>query len=104
MCRIFLRAAAVVFVGGCAHPFTLIQPGMNATEVRGTTGSVAPTNVIPYSNGGQAWFYGSERCVLLVDDKVVAKYSADTAPPGAKAETVCVPPGVAAAPQGATTE
>lgn len=87
-----LTLVGVVLASGCAHPFSRIQPGMNSTEVRGTTGDVAPTNVVPWSGGAQSWYYGGDRCVLIVDDKVVAKYSPDDAPTGTT-EAICVPPG-----------
>lgn len=76
---------------GCAHPFTHIQPGMNSTEVRGATGSAAPTNVISFG-ASQAWFYGKERCILFVDDKVVAKWSDEGAPKGTTPEAICRAP------------
>jgi hypothetical protein len=85
-------ALLVLWAVGCAHPFTRIQPGMNSTEVRGTTGDVAPTNVIPWGPGTQSWYYGGNRCVLFIDDKVAAKFSPDDAPTGTT-ESVCLPPG-----------
>lgn len=84
--------AVMVVVAGCGHPFNRIQPGMNSTEVRGTTGDVAPSNVVPWGAAAQSWYYGGNRCILIVDDKVVAKYSPDDAPSGTT-EAVCVPPG-----------
>lgn len=90
--RVLLTLTGVVLAFGCAHPFSRIQPGMNSTEVRGTTGDVAPSNVVPWSGGAQSWYYGGDRCILIVDDKVVAKYSPDDAPTGTT-PSICVPPG-----------
>lgn len=92
MHQCLLVVVAVVAVG-CAHPFSRIQPGMNSTEVRGTTGNVAPSNVVPWSASAQSWYYGGDRCILIIDDKVVAKYSPDDAPTGTT-PAVCAPPGV----------
>lgn len=95
--RFLLVLFTTVVTLACAHPFSRIQPGMNSTEVRGTTGDVAPTNVVPWGASAQSWYYGGDRCILIVDDKVVAKYSPDDAPTGTT-EAICVPPGAQPAP------
>lgn len=78
--RNLLSMVIFLAVVGCAHPFAKVQPGMTTAELRGITGEMAPTDVVPYPSGAQTWFYGKDLCVLLINDRVVAKWSEDTAP------------------------
>lgn len=80
-----------IAVCGCAHPLAKVQPGMTTSEIRSVTGEVAPSEVVPNSNGSQTWFYGKNMCLLLVNDRVVAKWSAEASVPGATASSVCMP-------------
>lgn len=79
---------------GCAHVFDRIQPGMSGAEVRSLTGAegVGPSQVVSYPPNAQAWYYGEDRCILLVDDRVVQKNVSKT-------QNVAVVPGLAAVSQ-----
>lgn len=59
----------------CGHPFRRIQPGMTAAEVRAVTEDHAPTDVVtwPQAPGAEAWYYGPDRCILLVNEVVRQK-------------------------------
>ncbi|MCC6337474.1 MAG: hypothetical protein IT380_26185 [Myxococcales bacterium] len=72
--RVALFAVALL-AAGCSHVFTKIQPGMTSAEVRALTEpeGVGPSEVVTYPPNAQAWYYGEDRCILLVDDRVVQK-------------------------------
>ena len=90
---------------GCGHPFKRIQPGMTAAEVREVTADHAPTDVRtwPQAPGSEAWYYGPDRCILLVNDvvrqKSVTRTRASAGIPGVVRMSVrdqaeCAPPGL----------
>ena len=88
---------------GCGHPFKRIQPGMTAAEVREVTGDNGPTDVRtwPQEPGSKAWYYGPDRCILLVNDvvrqKSVTRTRASAGIPGVvrtsdREQAECAPP------------
>ena len=52
--------------------FSAVTPGMNSAELTATMGE-GPTRAQEFQDGSVAWFYGSNRCVLLRNDVVVTK-------------------------------
>lgn len=88
--RLIALAALSLVASGCAHVFEKIQPGMSSGEVRALTEpeGVGPSEVVTYPPNAQAWYYGEDRCILLVDDRVVQKNVTKT-------QNVAVVPGLA---------
>jgi hypothetical protein len=88
--RLACLAVVLALAAGCAHPFTKIQPGMTSADVRSVTEpeGVGPSEVVTYPPNAQAWYYGEDRCILLVDDRVVQKNVTKT-------QNVAVVPGIA---------
>lgn len=95
----------LVFLSACAttgSKFAKIYPGMMADEVAKTM-ERGPSRVEPFPEGYASWSYGDDRCLLVKDEKVVAKDetqvkgSIDTPWGGAKERKLaqCVPPGQA---------
>ncbi|MBE2253557.1 MAG: hypothetical protein IAE78_28775 [Myxococcus sp.] len=91
----------------CGHPFKRIHPGMTVAEVREVTGDHAPTDVRtwPQAPGQEAWYYGPDRCILVVNDvvrqKSVTRTRASGGIPGVVRVSVrdqaeCAPPGLEA--------
>lgn len=89
----------------CAHPFKRIQPGMTAAEVRAITEDEGPTDVRtwPQVPGAEAWYYGPDRCILLVNDvvrqKAVTRTKASGGIPGVvrvsvREQAECAPAGL----------
>lgn len=94
-----------LFAFGCAHPFKKIQPGMTAAEVRAVTEDNAPSDVItwPTAPGAEAWYYGPDRCILLVNEVVRKKSVTHTRASGGipgivrvsvREQAECAPPGL----------
>lgn len=94
MKRVVSAGLLAVITTGCAHVFERIQPGMTSADVRALTEpeGVGPSEVVTYPPNAQAWYYGEDRCILLVDDRVVQKNLTKT-------QAVAVVPGVAAVSQ-----
>lgn len=67
--------AVAIGCAGCAHPFVKIQPGMTVAEVRAVTVDRGPSDVRtwPQTPNAQAWYYGPDRCILVVDGIVTQK-------------------------------
>lgn len=88
--RLVSFAVVLLLASGCVHVFERIQPGMTSAEVRALTEpeGVGPSEVVTYPPNAQAWYYGEDRCILLVDDRVVQKNVTKT-------QSVAVVPGIA---------
>ncbi len=100
--KVVVVICCVVLLAACAgkqSKFSKIYPGMTADDVAKTMGK-GPNSVEPFKEGYASWHYGEDRCLLLKDDKVVAKDetttkgSVDTPWGGAKERKLaqCVPP------------
>jgi hypothetical protein len=91
---------AVFELTSCAHPFSKVYPGMTSKQVAETVG--APNRSENFAGGYSAWYYGSDRCLLLHDDEVVSKQETETqevvkTPVGTYTEKIpadCLPPGL----------
>lgn len=105
--RLVVLAVLVLVASGCVHVFERIQPGMTSADVRALTEpeGVGPSEVVSYPPNAQAWYYGEDRCILLVDDRVVQKNVTKTqrvaVVPGIAhvsqtSKAVCAPPGAEA--------
>lgn len=60
---------------GCASMqkrFDAVYPGMSSQGVVETMHG-GPTRAQEFGDGSTAWYYGEDRCVLIREDKVVAK-------------------------------
>jgi hypothetical protein len=70
----------VTFVASCSFRsgprkkmgFQYIYPGMTRNEVVDTMGK-GPSEAVNYEAGYVAWFYGKDKCVLLLEGEVVSK-------------------------------
>ena len=76
--KTLLRLAAplcFMALSGCASMqsrFNTLYPGMSSHEVVQTMES-GPSRAQEFSDGSTAWYYGEDHCVLIRQDKVVAK-------------------------------
>lgn len=106
--RPLLLAATVAAVTGCASGprpnFNAIYPGMTSQQVVQSMQG-GPSKTQEYADGSNAWYYGEDQCVLMREDKVVAKKRTEERETmsvvgvAAMRETqkaFCAPPGVAA--------
>ncbi|HYO54292.1 hypothetical protein [Archangium sp.] len=103
-----LLLAAAAAVTGCASipkpHFDAIYPGMPSREVVDAMRG-GPNRAQEFSDGSTAWYYGEDQCVLIRDDKVVAKErtevdtSVDTGVVSLKnsRKALCAPQGMAEA-------
>lgn len=70
-----LSALSLVAATGCASMnsrFNSVYPGMSSQAVAETM-ETGPTRAQEYGDGSSAWYYGEDLCVLMREDKVVAK-------------------------------
>lgn len=68
-------ALSFVALSGCASMhsrFKNVYPGMSSQAVVQTMES-GPSRAQEYADGSTAWYYGEDLCVLIRQDKVVAK-------------------------------
>jgi len=65
---LFLLAACATSGG----KFGKIYPGMTSDQVAQTMNK-GPTKVNQFSEGYAAWYFGEDQCLLMQQDKVVAK-------------------------------
>jgi hypothetical protein len=77
--KLSLKIAAVMLVvsSGCATTesrFKKVYPGMSSASVAETMKG-GPTRAQEFGEGSTAWYYGDDFCMLLRDDRVVAKES-----------------------------
>lgn len=70
----FLTLTFAVAASGCSTTggFQKLYPGMTAREVVDAMGQ-GPTRAHEFPDKSTAWYYGEDRCVLMRDDKLVAK-------------------------------
>ncbi|WP_426730723.1 hypothetical protein [Myxococcus faecalis] len=71
--RTVLLVAALA-ASGCAGPggFQKLYPGMTSREVVEAMGQ-GPTRAHEFPDRSSAWYYGDDQCVLMREDKLVAK-------------------------------
>ena len=68
-----VSAALALAAAGCATSgFDKLYPGMSSHQVVDAMGS-GPTRAQEFPDSSTAWYYGEDRCVLMRDDKLVAK-------------------------------
>lgn len=68
-------ALSFVALSGCATTksrFNQVYPGMSSQEVAQTM-EKGPSRAQEFKDGSTAWYYGEDLCVLIRQDKVVAK-------------------------------
>ncbi|AKQ65562.1 putative lipoprotein [Myxococcus hansupus] len=102
-----LSAALALATVGCATSgFDKLYPGMSSHQVVEAMGS-GPSRAQEYPDSSTAWYYGDDRCVLMRDDKLVAKATSEdnatiNTPMVSVRDTskaLCAPEGYAAAEQ-----
>ncbi|MBZ4421739.1 outer membrane protein assembly factor BamE [Myxococcus sp. RHSTA-1-4] len=74
-----LTAAALAFAAaGCATSggFDKLYPGMSSQQVVEAMGS-GPSRAQEFPDKSTAWYYGEDRCVLMREDKLVAKATSE---------------------------
>ncbi|ATB48712.1 hypothetical protein [Corallococcus macrosporus] len=73
----FVSAALALAAAGCATSgFDKLYPGMSSHQVVEAMGS-GPTRAQEFPDSSTAWYYGEDRCVLMREDKVVAKATSE---------------------------
>ncbi len=74
----FLTAALALVATGCATSggFDKLYPGMSSKEVVEAMGT-GPSRAQEYPDRSTAWYYGEDRCVLMREDKLVAKATSE---------------------------
>ncbi|WP_426752840.1 hypothetical protein [Myxococcus sp. Y35] len=73
---ILSAALALVFTGCATSSFEKLYPGMSSHQVVEVMGS-GPTRAQEFPDNSTAWYYGEDRCVLMRDDKLVAKATSE---------------------------
>jgi hypothetical protein len=100
--KLLIFPTVVLFSSCVAAVFPKIQPGMSTSEIR-TLGDEGPSHVVPYESNAQAWFYGDDQCILVVNDHVLLKERTQTrvtaSIPGVasmrqQTKAACYPPGM----------